>query len=104
MGIAQNGQNSPKYVLFPHNFLLGKTNGYESDLMSIMYFKPLSTVHKNPFLDNQPKHLKKRPWESDETPVSSGPNTSETQKIEFFKNCSKCAGNGLKLLIGCKNP
>ena len=51
VGIVQIGQNSPKYVLFPHNFLLGKTNGYESDLTFIMWFKPSSNGLQNPFLD-----------------------------------------------------
>ena len=36
VGIAQIGQNSPKYVLFPHNFRWWKTNGHESDLTFIM--------------------------------------------------------------------
>ena len=36
VGIAQNGQNSPKYALSPHNFLFWKTNGHESYLMPII--------------------------------------------------------------------
>ena len=51
-----------------------------------MQFKPLFTGLKNPFLDISPKHLKKRPWESDETPVSPGSNTSETQNFRKFSN------------------
>ena len=47
--------------------------------------KPLPNGPYNPFLDILPKHLQKEPWESDETPVCPGSDTSDAQKSIFQK-------------------